>query len=141
MKNFTRQLTVVVAATVVANAWTTLAAQAPGAPPSGQIDACSLLTVADVRRITGMANIPDNTSGHAPGEGVGGGSSCIYGGKSVSGVGEAAYSYVGLQGLTLWVRKGPHTLATAVEIKPPATVESVKPTAVAVARAAVAKLP
>jgi hypothetical protein len=184
MRHLIRPSTIVAVAIVASSAWNTLSAQSTGnRRPTDQIEACSLLSVADVRRITGMANIPDRTSGHAPGEGVGGGSSCIYGGKRglvpqpdatpaiqvalispqeakkyfdeygrtgapkgakvepVSGVGDAAYGYVGLQGLTLWVRKGQHTLVTAMEIKPPATAESVRPTVVAVAKAAVAKLP
>lgn len=54
-----------------------LAAQ--GAPTP----ACALLSVAEVRTITGRQNYPDHVDGDPDGEGAGGGSSCQYGGPSM----------------------------------------------------------
>jgi len=45
--------------------------------------ACALLSVADVRQITGRKNYPDHVDGDPAGEGLGGGSSCQYGGETI----------------------------------------------------------
>lgn len=45
--------------------------------------ACALLSVAEVRTITGRPNYPDHVDGDPDGEGAGGGSSCQYGGLSM----------------------------------------------------------
>jgi hypothetical protein len=44
--------------------------------------ACALLSVAEIRKITGRDNYPDFVDGDPLGEGAGGGSSCQYGGES-----------------------------------------------------------
>ena len=54
------------------------AAQTP-APPT---PACGLLSVAEVRQLTGRSDYPDWVDGDAEGEGAGGGSSCQYGGAT-----------------------------------------------------------
>lgn len=41
--------------------------------------ACALLSVAEVRQLTGRKEYPDYVDGDKPGEGLGGGSSCQYG--------------------------------------------------------------
>lgn len=48
----------------------------------GPTPACALLSVTDLRRITGNDAYPDHVNGDKPGEGLGGGSSCQYGGAS-----------------------------------------------------------
>lgn len=54
-------------------------AQAQGAPTP----ACALLSVAEIRRITGRNEYPDFVDGDPDGEGAGGGSSCQYGGADM----------------------------------------------------------
>ena len=61
-----------------------LAAQSGGGQAAGEpTPACALLSVAEVRTITGRQNYPDYVDGDAEGEGAGGGSSCQYGGPSM----------------------------------------------------------
>lgn len=50
------------------------------APPT---PACALLTVAEVRSITGNKNYPTRMNGDPEGQGAGGGSSCQYGGYNM----------------------------------------------------------
>lgn len=56
-----------------------LSAQAGEAPTP----ACALLSVAEIRSITGRADYPDHVDGDPDGEGAGGGSSCQYGGATM----------------------------------------------------------
>ncbi|MBM3802527.1 MAG: hypothetical protein FJW26_09505 [Acidimicrobiia bacterium] len=44
--------------------------------------ACALLSVAEIRKITGRDNYPEHVDGDPLGEGAGDGSSCQYGGES-----------------------------------------------------------
>jgi hypothetical protein len=61
-----------------------LSAQSGGGPaPGAPTPACALLSVAEVRTITGRQNYPDYVDGDPDGEGAGGGSSCQYGGLSM----------------------------------------------------------
>jgi hypothetical protein len=53
--------------------------QARGAPTP----ACALLSVAEIRSITGRNDYPDAVDGDPDGEGAGGGSSCQYGGADM----------------------------------------------------------
>jgi hypothetical protein len=57
----------------------TVRAQGSSAAPT---PACALLSVAELREITGNNAYPDHVDGDKPGEGLGGGSSCQYGGSS-----------------------------------------------------------
>jgi len=44
--------------------------------------ACALMSVTEIRKITGRDNYPDHVDGDPHGDGAGGGSSCQYGGES-----------------------------------------------------------
>lgn len=77
MRHHCVMLTGAVAA-LFASAPAVLAQRSNGAPTP----ACALLSVAEVRRITGNSAYPDHVDGDQPGEGLGGGSSCQYGGSS-----------------------------------------------------------
>lgn len=60
-----------------------VSAQAPsGQAASAPTPACALLSVAEVREITGRREYPDHVDGDPDGEGAGGGSSCQYGGAT-----------------------------------------------------------
>lgn len=45
--------------------------------------ACALLSVAEVRQLTGRKDYPDHVDGDPAGQGLGGGSSCQYGGATI----------------------------------------------------------
>lgn len=77
--NPTTRVTLAVLAAVAADpVLTTLAAQSTTTP------ACALLSVAEVRQLTGRKDYPDYADGEPLGEGLGGGSSCQYGGETIS---------------------------------------------------------
>ena len=59
-------------------------AQTSAGSKSAPTPACALLSVAEVRKLTGHQNYPDHVDGDKLGEGLGGGSSCQYGGMSMN---------------------------------------------------------
>lgn len=67
--------------------------------------ACALLSVAEVRTITGRQNYPDHVDGDPDGEGFGGGSSCQYGGLSMLPGGAPMLSVVLIKGQN-WIEPG-----------------------------------
>ena len=69
---------------LVCGAVSALLAQSPGQQAkTAPTPACALLSVAEIRKITGRANYPDHVDGDPLGEGAGGGSSCQYGGQTM----------------------------------------------------------
>lgn len=68
------------AAALLGSACSPLAAQSAG-QGEALTPACALLSVDEIRELTGRADYPDDTDGDAAGEGLGGGSSCVYGGR------------------------------------------------------------
>jgi len=61
-----------------------LAGQVSGqTSPPAPTPACALLSVAEIRSITGRGDYPGYVDGDAEGEGAGGGSSCQYGGMGM----------------------------------------------------------
>ncbi len=152
------------------------------AAPATAADACALLSVAEIRNITGRQDYPEGDQGDPPGQGVGGGSSCQYGGATfmpgdhppllgivlipatggkswtegrqavklyegckrepLSGVGDLAFAELCPRdrGPRVYVKAGAHDVIVQIDAEPPATAASVKPTVVAVAKAAAAKL-
>lgn len=157
-------------------------AQTPRLGEKAESPACDLLGTDDVRKITGRQEYGEGSTGDAPGEGLGGGTSCQWGrmtfmgenpptvsvilvpsGKGkryvdqrknyklapgckldrVSGVGEEAFfeDCPKARELPLFVKaRGENDLVVAMEIRAPATPDSAKPTIVALAKAALAKM-
>lgn len=162
----------------------TLSAQTTNpALASAPTPACALLSVAEVRRITGRPGYLDHVSGDAPGEGVGGGSSCTYDGpafgtgdrppmvaialipgkdwtrrrqsvrlpdgcrrEAVNGVGDVAFFERcpapgrAIRTAPLYVKVGTSDLIVQIDIEAGAAEADVRPTVIAVARAAAARL-
>jgi hypothetical protein len=144
--------------------------------------ACALLSIDEIRKATGRQDYPPGSNGDQLGEGVGGGSSCQYGGdtfspgdhppmlslvlipgkrytetrragklrpgcsiEAVSGLGDEAFfescaDPKPIRSAPLFVKVGANDLIFQLDVKPPATPASLKPTLIAVARAAVGKL-
>ena len=68
---------------VILGAVSALSAQSAGRQATvAPTPACAVLSVAEIRRITGRADYPDYVDGDPDGEGAGGGSSCQYGGRT-----------------------------------------------------------
>jgi hypothetical protein len=185
MRQVVRMTFMVTAAVLASAALSPLSAQPAGQQGKAATrHACSLLSVTEIRDITGRPDMPAHSYGDEPGEGAGGGSSCNYGGETltslsahpprvgivlipgaagerfidrrrkslgqggckvepVAGVGdEAFFECQGPKGqeIRLDVKAGAYDLLILMEVVPSATVASVRPTVLALAKAAVAKL-
>jgi hypothetical protein len=171
MRQIVPMATAVLTAVMASQASNTQAQEAP-------IRACALLSATEIRKLTAQQDYSDGEEGDAPGEGLGGGSSCGYGlpgdwpprlavvlipahggegwtrrrrgvklyegckREQLSGIGDDAFAELCPKdsGPTVYAKAGGYDVVVQLKVVAPATAASVKPTAVAVAKAAVAKL-
>lgn len=181
MPQTVRTAIVLFAAILTSGALSKICAQATrGEEARSANPACALLTIDEVRKATGRQDYTNASAGDAPGEGIGGGSSCQYGAgwtadgppefglvliplngkpsrtesdlrakprsgcerERLSGIGDVAYLQLCSvhTGLEAYVKSGASELIVIMRTRSPATLASVKPLVVAIARAAAAKL-
>lgn len=133
---------------IAVGAAATVSAQSAGGPAaSAPTPACALLSVSEVREITGRREYPDYVDGDPDEAGAGGGSSCQYWGATFNpGDHAPLLSFVLIRGRN-WTERsrnfplaGTNDLIMQLDVEPPATEASVRQTLVAIARVVVRKL-